>query len=59
MSVYKKIRIKKEASDYCSLELIDLNTQIKELQEQIQKLIQQRDLLLEQNQKNEMPNYFI
>lgn len=48
-----------KTGEYQSLELIDLNRQISELQEQLHSVMEQRDQLLEQNRSKQTPSYFM
>lgn len=45
--------------EYHSLDLIDLERKIVDLQEQLYTLMQQKDKLLEQNRSKVAPSYFM
>jgi hypothetical protein len=57
--VKKRMTNKPEKGEYHSLDLIDLDRKIIELQEQLCSLMLQRDALLEQNRSDTPPSYFM
>jgi hypothetical protein len=57
--VKKRMTGKPIKSEYMSLNLIDIERQIAELQDKLFVLIQQRDALLEQNRLSDPPSYLI